>query len=224
MTVQPQNEQVQNATQQPSDKELNFRRQEEMYKRQLEAERQARFQAEERAKQLEANSRKSVDDDDDGDDEPYVDKKRLKKQLDRFGKETMQQTQTEIQRAVNEALVGERRQQWLKNNPDYADVMRNENVEALANHDPELAETILQMPEGFERQKLVYKNIKNLGLHKSKEEKSSIQDTVDKNRKGPYYQPSSVGPPGYGNRGDFSQSGQKNAYDQMMALKKNLRI
>jgi len=91
-------------------------------------------------------------------------------------------------------------------------------------HAPELAESILEMPESFERQKLVYKNIKALGLHQPKPKEPTIQETVDARRKGPYYQPSAVGAAPYHSAGDFSASGQKNAYDKMKELQARLRL
>jgi len=80
------------------------------------------------------------------------------------------------------------------------------------------------MPEGFERQKLVYKNIKALGLHKAPEKQSTVQDKIDANRKSPYYQPTGVGSAPYSQVGDFSDNGHKLAYEKMQALKKQLRI
>lgn len=217
MTVPDQQNQVQENK--PSDKELNFRALEAKYQRQLE---QARSEAEE-AKRLaqEALSRKHQDDDEE-DDQPYVDDKKLNKKLAKFGEQTKQQTQTEIQRAVHQAIHEERKQGWLKNNPDFYDVMQHADKFALK--DPELAETILEMPEGFERQKLVYKNIKALGLHKPEEKAPSIQQKIDANRRSPYYQPSGVGSAPYAGSGDFSAVGQKQAYDKMQELKNRLRI
>ncbi len=98
------------------------------------------------------------------------------------------------------------------------------HAQKFADNDPELAETILQMPEGFERQKLVYKNIKALGLHKPAQKQSTIQEKIDQNRRSPYYQASGVGSAPYASQGDFSAGGQKNAYEKMLELKKNLRI
>jgi len=90
--------------------------------------------------------------------------------------------------------------------------------------DPELAESILEMPEGFERQKLVYKNIKALGIHKPAMKEPSIQEKVDANRRSPYYQPSGVSTAPYSQVGDFSNTGQKQAYEKMQQLKSQLRI
>ena len=80
------------------------------------------------------------------------------------------------------------------------------------------------MPEGFERQKLVYKNIKALGVHKPEQKQPSIQDKVDANKRSPFYQPNGVGSAPYSSVGDFSAGGQKNAYEKMQQLKSKLRI
>lgn len=224
MTVQAQPNQNQeniqkNTDNKPSDKELNFRALEAKYERQLAQERMAREQAE---KALQERMKANMREDDDDDDEPYVDKKRLEKKLAKFEEKTSQKTQTEIQRAVQIALGEERKNNWMRNNPDFYDVLQH--AEKLAQKDPELAETILEMPDGFERQKLVYKNIKALGLHQPEQKKPTIQDTVEANRRSPYYQPSSVAPAPYAAAGDFSQSGQKAAFAKMQELKNRLRI
>lgn len=209
---------------QPSDKELNFRKQEEMFNRKLEQERHARQQAEERLSQLEkvvqSKSSQSNDDYDEPSDEPYVDHRRLQKSQAKMERKIVSETDSRIQNAVQAALSSERQNQWLKNNPDFYEVMNH--AQAFADKDPELAETILAMPEGFERQKLVYKNIKALGIHKKDEPKPTIQDKIDQNRRTPYYQPSGVGTAPYANAADFSKSGQSAAYKKMKELQKRL--
>lgn len=204
----------------PSDKELNFRMLEQKYEKQLA---QERAEKERLAKELEQKSRMPYKEDDDEDNEPYVDHKKLKKEQAKFGQQLKQETQTEIQKAVQTALQQERQQNWIKSNPDFYEVMKH--AEKFAQTDPELAETILEMPEGFERQKLVYKNIKALGLHKPPVQQPSIQDKIDANRRSPYYQPSGIAAAPYdSNKGDYTPAGQKNAYEKMQQLKKQLRI
>jgi len=222
MTVNPQNTQENVAESKPSEKEINFRKQEEMFKRQLEAERQARLQAEERAASLEKAAHPPSQDDEDDDSEPYVDRKKLKKTLNNFGQNVQKQTQADIQKAVGEALANERRQQWLESNPDFYEVMNH--ADKFAEKAPGLAKAILSMPEGFERQKLVYENIKMAGIHKKEEPKPSIQEKIDQNRRSPYYQPSGMGTAPYVPMGDTSPQGQKAAYDKMQELKARLRI
>ncbi len=205
-----------------NDKEINFRALEARYQRQLEQERAARIEAERKAQEAYQALNKD-DDDDEDDDEPYVDHKKLNKTLAKFGEQSRTQTQSEIQRAVQQAVQEERKQQWIKNNPDFHEVLQY--ADKFAQKDPELAESILEMPDNFERQKLVYRNIKTMGLHKPPEKQSSIQDKVDANKRNPYYQPSGIAASPYSSGGgDYSESGQKNAYQKMQDLKKNLRI
>lgn len=218
MTAPNQDNQAQNQ-EKANDKELNFRALEARYQRQLEQERAARLEAERKIQEAQSNKNNNEDDED---DEPYVDRKKLNKTLAKFGEQTKQQTQSDIQKAVSIALEKEREDMWKKANTDFVEVMQH--AQKFADYDPELAETILKMPEGFERQKLVYKNIKALGLHKPPESKSNIQEKVDANRRSPYYQPTSVGSAPYNMVGDFSPKGQEQAYQKLQELKKNLRI
>lgn len=205
-----------------SDKEYNFAQ----LRKQVEQERAARLQAEEKANQLMAqHAQKQHADDDDGDDEPYIDKKRLKKELGKVVQQTSTDTDQKINNAVQKALAEERRNAWMKNNPDFYEVMNH--AQKFAEKDPELAETILEMPDTFERQKLVYKNIKALGLHKKEEPKSSIQETVNRNQRSPFYQPTGISSAPYGvvNGGrDYSEADGKNAYAKMKELQQRLRL
>lgn len=205
---------------QVDNKELNFRALEAKYQKQLDQERIARQEAEHRAQELTRQQAQHVEEEEDS--EPYVDTKRLDKKLAKFGEQTKQQTQTEITRAVQQAIQEERKQNWIKSNPDFFDVLQH--ADKFAEKSPELAESILEMPEGFERQKLVYKNIKALGVHLPAQKEASIQDKVDANRRSPYYQPSGIPNAPYTSQGDFSSAGQKQAYDKMKELQKRLRI
>lgn len=201
-----------------SNKEMNFRALEAKYQQQLDQERAARLEAEKRAQEL--SSRQQVDEEVSTD--PYVDHAKLEKKLNKFG----QNTQTEIQKAMEiakHAAKEELKQEmWLEQNPDFQSVM--EQADKLMEKAPKLAETILRMPNTFDRQKLVYQNIKELGLLNPEKKPSSVQEKIDANRKSPYYQPSGVGTAPYAGGGDFSSGGQKNAYDQMQKLKSQLRL
>jgi hypothetical protein len=210
---------IQAQDQKTPDKEQNFRALEQKYQRALEAERAARIEAE---RLVQESKRNNQSDEDDDDSEPYVDHKRLNKKLEKHGQSLQQQTQSDIKKAVNQAISEERQQNWIKQNPDFYNVLQH--AEKFANHDPELAETILQMPEGFERQKLVYKSIKALGLHQEKAKEPSMQERIDANRRSPFQPNSGVGSAPYSSQGDFSSSGQKNAYDKMQELKNRLRL
>ena len=120
------------------------------------------------------------------------------------------------------ALREERKNNWIKSNSDFYDVLQH--AEKLALRDPDLAESLLEMPEGFECQKLVYKTIKAQGLHKDAPKEPSIQQKIDANRKSPFYQPTGVGTAPYSSQSDFSPAGQKDAYTKMQELKNRLRL
>jgi hypothetical protein len=217
MTV-PADNQVQAQDNKAADKELNFRRQEAYYKKMLDDKDKENQML---ARELEQR-RASQQEEEDTDSEPYVDNKKLNKKFAKFGEQTMKQTQNEIKQAVQAALRDERQSNWLKNNSDFYDVMQH--AEKFHAHDPELAETILEMPESFERSKLVYKNIKALGLHKPPVKESPIQEKIDSNRRNAIYQPGNVGAAPYQQVGDFSEQGQQSAYKKMMEQKARLRI
>lgn len=199
-------------------KELNFRKQQQMYERMI-AEKDARIE------EMRQASQRSTPEEDD--DEPYVDKKKLGKELSKFSEQNKKQTSAEIQAAVSQALENERQERWVESNPDFEKVMAF--AEKFAEKSPGLAKSILRMPEGFERQKLVYENIKALGLDQPVQPQSTIQDKVNSNRRSPFYQPSGVGSAPYGqNQGsggkDYSQGEMKSAYDRIQALKQGLRL
>ena len=222
MSVTPQETQASPETAKANDKEYNFAQ----MRKQIDQERLARQQAEQRVAELEKMSqlsqKSSHDDDDDDDSEPYVDKKRLQRTLNKVIPKVQAEAKQDVQREVQRALYEERRNNWLKSNTDFQEIMSH--AQTFAEKNPEEAETILEMPEGFERQKLVYHAIKRQGLHKKEDPKSSIQDKVDANRRSPYYQPSNVGTAPYAAAGDYSPAGQKNAYAKMQELKSKLRI
>jgi len=216
----PPTDQVQ---QQQSEKELNFRKQEQMFQRQLAAEKARADELERRYEESRRQAQQQQQpDDDDSTDEPYVDHKRLDKKLAKVEQKVKKETQSDIQTAVQMALNEERKKNWINSNSDFYDVLNY--ADRLAERAPDLAASILEMPDNFERQKLVYKNIKALGLHQDAPKQPTIQDKVDANRRSPFYQPSSVGTAPYSSQGNYSPQGQKEAYDKMQELKARLRI
>lgn len=205
-----------------NDKEYNFR----MLETKFQQERTARLDAEKRADEAtryvqEANQRKVVDDDD-SDDEPYIDKKKLAKKFASFEMNLEKKIDQRAEEKARSMMEKDKKDSWIRNNPDFYEVLQN--ADKLAQHDPDLAESILEMPDTFERQRLVYKNIKTLGLHKAPQKQPSIQEKIDANRKTPYYQPGGAGAAPYASVGDFSQAGQKQAYEKLLQLKANLRL
>lgn len=232
MTSTTQDNQVQ-SEQKPNDKEINFRAFEAKMQRQLQYERQEKEQAIASAKEAErkyqeATQRVSrqVDDDEDNESEPYVDHKKFKKETARLKQEvvqTRQQTMDEIKREIQEAKAEARKEAFIESNPDFFDTLET-HAEKIMAKSPALGKSILAMPDNFDRQKLVYQTIKELGLDKPQQPTKTIQETIDANRRGPGYHPSSVGTAPYSPVGDFSAAGQKQAYEKMKAMQQNMRI
>jgi len=205
-----------------NDKEYNFGK----LREQLERERSAKEQLEQRMAILEQamqqKNSKPVDDEDE-DTEPYVDTRKLNKKLSQFGEQTKQATADIVRNEVQKAIYEERKQAWFKNNPDFQKVMREDVLNKFEQTAPDLAQSILSIPDEFERQKLAYANIKALRLDQPEIKQPSVQEKIDANRRSPYYQPTGVGSAPYASQGDFSPQGQKAAYDKMQQLKAQLR-
>lgn len=199
-----------------SDKEKNFRMMEAKHQRELA---QERARAQELERQLQEKSKQVIEDEDKDDDEPYVAPKKLEKKLAKFEEKNSKKTKEEINRAVKIALEEERNNNWLNQNNDFEEIMSEQNVAKFIQQHKDLADSISRMPEGFEREKLVYKNIKALGVHKPEVKQSSIQDKIDANKRSPYYQPSGIGTAAYSQTSDFSDAGRKKAYENMQKLK-----
>jgi|BogFormECP03_OM2_1039629.scaffolds.fasta_scaffold00001_39 hypothetical protein len=213
--------------QKQNDKEFNFRQLESKYEKQLAQERQERIQERAAREKLEREMQEirtsfQQSHSEEEADEPYVDHKRLDKKLSAFEKKLEEKIEKKAEEKARNLMAQQGQNDWLRQNPDFYDVLQH--AEKFANANPDLADTILRMPDGFERQKLVYANIKALGIHKPVEKQPSIQDKVDANRRTPYYQPSGIATSPYAAAGDFSASGQKQAYQKMQELKNKLRL
>src|SRR5947207_3295547 len=204
-----------------NDKEFNFRQLEAKYQRQLEQERTARLEAE-KVDQEALVSKQQSDQQDEESSDPYVDHKKLNRTLSSFEKRMEEKIEKRAKEISRQEQSEERKQNWLKNNPDFYQVLQH--AEKFAQKDPDLAEAILEMPEGFERQKLVYKNIKALGVHLPENKQSSVQEKINANQNNLYYQPSGIASSPYQNAGDYSDAGKKQAYDKMKEMQKRLRL
>lgn len=206
-----------------NNKEANFRAQEKAMRDHYEAKlAQERAERERIARELE-QARKAKEEEEEETAEPYVDPKTLEKKLSKHGQKQKQEVQTEIQKAMVIAKEEARREAWLENHNDFNEILQH--AEKLAQKSPSLANSILSMPEGFERSKLAYETIKELGLHKPAERKETIQDKIEANKRGQFYQPSGIGSAPYqGQRADFSKSGQEAAYKKMKDLISNVRL
>ena len=207
--------------QKPNDKEHNFR----AIEARLQQERAARLEAEKKADEalrlVQEIKQQKIQDDDDNSNEPYVDDKRLEKKLNKFGQNTQSEIQKAMELAKQNAKQELKQEMWLESNPDFYQVLQL--ADKFAQKAPKLAEHILKMPDSFERQQLVYQNIKEMGLDKPEQKQPSVQDKIDANRRNPYYQPTGIANSPYASSGDFTQQGQKEAYKKMQELKARLQ-
>ena len=128
-----------------------------------------------------------------------------------------------IEAKAKSLLEAKEKEIYLKNTKDLSEVLNEKNLARLFEDYPDVAENLMAMPDNFERQKLVYNTMKSLNIHKPKKD-TSVQDTIAANRQNPYFSNSGIGHGGYAGGGDFSEAGQKAAYDSIQALKKQLRL
>jgi hypothetical protein len=211
-------ENVQPQTAPPSGKELNFR----ILEAKLEAEQTRNAEMQKKLNEISSRQSQQQEQEEDDDPEPYVDHKRLEKKLAKFGQSNQTQIERAMEQAKSQAKQELKQEMFLENNPDFFQVL--ELADKFAEKAPKLADNILKMPAGFERQQLVYQTIKELGLHKPPEKQSTIQEKIDANRRTPYYQQAGVGASPYQSVGNYSKDGQKQAYDKMKELQARLRL
>jgi len=223
-------ETAQNAnSNQPQDgqnsKELNF----EKLRDQLNRERAEKQQIQSKLAELERQAQeakkapKSYEDDEDS-NEPYVDHKSLSKRFSKWEEQLEKKFEKHAEEKARTIVEQERQATYVKSNPDFQQVLTQENIEKFAHTHPAIAERMLKMPDNFDRQALLYEQIKALQVGKKQEEKPTVQQQIDANRRSPYYHPSGIGTSPYAQTGDFSPAGQKAAYDKLKDLKARLRI
>jgi len=205
-----------------SDKEINFER----LRKQLEQERAEKVKMQERLEALEKSHKPvSRDDDDDSSDEPYIDQRTFSKKLSKFEAQLEEKIDRKAEEKARSLLEQEKQQDYMRKNPDFAQVLTQENIQKFATDHPAIAERMLRMPDTFDRQALLYEQLKVMqSQKKASDEKSAIQQKIDQNRKSPFYQPSGMGSSPYAAAGDFSPSGQKSAYEKLQELKSRLRL
>lgn len=201
--------------------DLNFANMRKM----LEEERRERIALQVKHEALESEKSKWTKKDpveEEDEDEPYVDPKTLNKKFGAFRAEMDALIEEKAEKKAQAIMQEDKKDLYLKTNTDFHDTLAPDILQKFADQHPGMAEAILRMPEGFERQKLIYEAIKSTGVNR-KEEKSSIQDTINKNKQSHYYSPSGVASAPYSAQGDFSVTGQKKAYEKLQELKSRMK-
>lgn len=194
-------------------------------RKQLEAEKQEKEAMKKRLEALERAPKiqKPIEDEDES-DEPYVEPKTLKRKLAAFEQTIEEKIDKRAEEKARAMMNEEKRVNYYKQNPDFEEIMNADVVQKFAQKYPNIAESLMKMPDTFERQQLVYENIKALGVNK-KEEAPKIQDTIQNGRRKQniFYHPADGSPP-YAGQADFSPSSQKNAYEKLKQLKARIGV
>ena len=204
-----------------NDKEFNFRALESKYERTIAQERAEKEQILRELDELKKSKVSRQEEEDDS--EPYVDNKRLEKKFKSFERDLDEKIDRKAEEKAQTILEKKEQENWIRDHSDFFDVVQS-HAQRFFEKVPHLADAILKMPDTFERKKLVYHNIKSLGLDRPEQKTPSIQDKIDANRRSPYYQPTGMANAPYAPAGDFSEPGKKRAYEELQKLKANLRL
>lgn len=210
-----------------NDKEFNFARLRQEKERAIAAAEEAISQKqrlEQEIEKIRGQQQKmrapEFEDEDEADDEPYVNKKGLKRVLSKLDQNIESKIDERAQAIARKILDEERQKNFvfqLKSEyRDFSDVVTADSLEKLDKANPRMAGIIDRMPDGYEKGQMIYETIKTMGLHKKPE--ASVKEKVEQNMRNPYYHPSTAGQ-GSVTMGDFTQAGQKAAYDKVSALK-----
>ena len=200
-------QQVQEQETKATDKEFNFRQLETKFRQEIERERAEKQRLSQELEETKRFQNQKNQEEIDDDSEPYIDHKRLTKTLSSFEKKLEEKIEAKAEQKARDLLDKKEKDTWMHQNPDYYEMLQK-YADKLAEKAPMLAQTILKMPDSFERTQLVYENIKALGLDKPEIKQPSIQEKIDANRRTPYYRPTDISPAPYKSEGDFSPAGQ----------------
>lgn len=196
-----------------------------------EAFKQENLQLKQRLSLLEENAKKTpTQDDSEDDNEPYIDKKRLAKEMGNLKSSLAVEIDQKAEEKARTLMAEERKKDFFKNNKDFHEIMQQEEIQKFISEQPGLAEDLETLPDNFERQKVVYRMIKTLKDLKTtqpvapSQPKSPLAAAFESRKASMAYQPggSSGGP--FQSMGDFSQGGMKNAYDRFKSLQKTVHL
>lgn len=218
-------------TQEPKSqtKELNFerlRKENERLAQHAEAERQARLKIESEIAAWRQHYEASRNEEEDESDEPYIDRKTFKKQLSRLEKQLEEKIDKKAEEKARTLLEEAQKKDFaykLKSEyRDFDEVLNSETAEKFSQQHPELAQEVLSIPDEYQRRKMAYQMIKSIGLHKKEDAvKASAQAKIDANLRNPYFHAGAIANGSQLPIGDFSEAGQKAAYEKMKALMRN---
>jgi hypothetical protein len=204
-------------------KDYNFAQVRKQLQESTRAAEQAKREAEQAKQELEALKRgRDEQEDYDSSSEPYVEHRTLDKRIKKLEENFEKKIERQAEMKARAIFEQHQQQTFLRNNPDFNEIMSPELLQKFGDKHPSIAESLMAMPDSFDRQKLVYENIKALGIHKPPE-KPPIQETIEKRRVSAYYQPTEASTPPYAANPDCSEAGQKAAYEKIQAIMKGRR-
>jgi len=214
----------------PNDKEYNFaqlRKKQEQTEYELIKEREERARLSEQVEALKSQKPQANSDDDDDSSEPYVDHKKLKKEIRKLKEENETIITKKAEEIANRMFEQER-----KNNegyrlktmyPDFNEVLTEQNAQKLSERYPELADKILKVSDEQLRKEMAYQTIKSMNLHKPDPTPTNTQEQINQRQRSVFYHPSGIASPPAVNSSDFSDVGKKQAWEKMQSLIKNRR-
>ncbi|MDE1970969.1 MAG: hypothetical protein KGI50_05335 [Patescibacteria group bacterium] len=204
----------------PTVQQENFaaiRRKMEETDRRYSEEKQKRMELE---KQMEDIRKRFYGNDDDDSDE-FVEKKYIRNEFSRVEKD-INNIKQETKRLEEERMKREQ-DLWMHSHPDFEEVLKSANDFEKDNQ--EVANSLLNIPEGFERYKSAYNMIKLYKEAKNKPAAPTMQDHINNNRRPMYYAPSGMAtPPSQQFKGSYTKEEMKSAHEAMLALKNEMRL
>lgn len=206
---------------QQSDKELNFRKLEAA----REAEKEARIRAEMEAQYLKREmdairasmQPKEVDPLDDLSEDDYQEPAKLSSKIKEKLNKERQHFRREAEEIANKVIEERDKKDYFRRlKQDYHDfdqVVNETNLAQLAESSPELTESLMKIPDEYEKRRLAYSAIKRMG--KKEEPKASIKEKVQENSHNTYYTPQSAGVPTAADYDLKSPQARQAAYEKL---------
>ena len=189
---------------------------------------QARMENERLQRELESIKKqptKAIEEDEDDGSEPYIDKKTLKRELNRFKANMDQEVESRVNKRLEEANARDFLYRLKAEYKDFDEVLTAETASKLEQSDPEFAREILSERDEYRKRKLAYHAIKAAGLHKRAEppREMSAQEKIAANQRNPYYTPNVSGHgtnSGAVSGSRYSEDQKKSAFEKMRELQR----
>lgn len=223
------------SAQQPpaSDKDVNFANLRKQAEEARYVASQAQLENQRLQQELESLKRqvsRPVEEEDDETSEPYIDKKALKRELNRFKANLDQEVESRVARRLEEAQSRDFVYRLKAEYKDFDDILTPENASKLEQVDPDFAKEILAERDEYRKRKLAYHAIKAAGIHRKVEppREMTAEEKIEANKRNPYYRPSASGQgtpsaPAVHSLGGqrYSEADRKAAWERLKGMSKS---